>query len=87
MQPVYTGMRIVWDEPKRQANIAKHAMDFADLDAEFFLEAIVLPAKDGRYMAIGRLNGATTVVFVTLGTEAISIVSMRAASMKERKLL
>jgi uncharacterized protein len=42
MQPVYTGMRIVWDEPKRQANIAKHAMDFADLDAEFFLEAVVL---------------------------------------------
>jgi uncharacterized protein len=38
-------------------------------------------------MAIGTLNGATTVVFVTLGTEAISIVSMRAASMKERKLL
>lgn len=26
-------------------------------------------------------------LFVTLGTEAISIVSMRAASMKERKLL
>lgn len=62
-------------------------MDFTDLDIEFFLGAVVLPAKDGRHMAIGRLNGATTVVFVTLGGEAISIVSMRAASVKERKLL
>jgi uncharacterized DUF497 family protein len=24
-------MKIVWDEPKRQANIAKHGMDFADV--------------------------------------------------------
>jgi uncharacterized DUF497 family protein len=25
-------MKIVWDEPKRLANIANHEMDFADLD-------------------------------------------------------
>jgi hypothetical protein len=24
-------MRILWDEPKRLANIARHGMDFADL--------------------------------------------------------
>ncbi len=32
-------MLIVWDEPKRKANLAKHGMDFADLDAEF-LQAV-----------------------------------------------
>ncbi|WP_241656476.1 BrnT family toxin [Sphingomonas oligophenolica] len=44
---------IVWDEPKRQRNLAKHDLDFADLDEWFFLEAITAPAKDGRYIAIG----------------------------------
>lgn len=80
-------MEIVWDEPKRLSNFAKHKMDFADLDLDFFATAIIVPAKDGRLMAIGRLHGATTVVFVELGSEALSIMSMRPASAKERKLL
>ena len=24
-------MKIIWDEPKRQANIEKHGLDFADV--------------------------------------------------------
>jgi uncharacterized DUF497 family protein len=28
-------MKIVWDEPKRLANLARHGMDFADLDETF----------------------------------------------------
>lgn len=44
---------IVWDEPKRQSNLAKHGLDFADLDEAFFLSALVVPAKNGRHMAIG----------------------------------
>ena len=80
-------MLILWDEPKRLANIAKHGMDFADLDLAFFESALVIPAKGGRLAAIGNLDGATTVVFVTLGAEAISVISMRPASAKERGLL
>jgi uncharacterized DUF497 family protein len=34
-------MIITWDEPKRQINIARHAMDFADLDPAFFDNAII----------------------------------------------
>ena len=80
-------MIIVWDEPKRQANIAKHRMDFADLDAQFFASATVVPAKSGRYAAIGVLaDGTVTTIFATLGTEAISIISMRRASKKERAI-
>jgi len=30
-------MKIVWDEPKRLANIEKHGLDFAALDDEFSL--------------------------------------------------
>ena len=34
-------MRIVWDEPKRLANLARHGMDFAMLEEEFFENATV----------------------------------------------
>jgi len=81
-------MIITWDEPKRLANLAKHGMDFADLDLGFFLSSLVIPAKLGRHMAIGRnANGTIVVVFATLGTEGVSIISMRPASAKERRLL
>lgn len=79
-------MKLVWVEPKRLANLDKH-MDFADLDLAFFEGAVVVPARTGRQFAVGRLDDATTVVFVALGTEALSIISMRPASAKERRLL
>ncbi len=79
-------MKIVWDEPKRLTNLAKHGLDFADLDAAFFSEAALGPADQGRFVAIGECAGtAITVVFRPLGAEAISVISMRPASRKERK--
>jgi hypothetical protein len=36
---------IVWDEPKRLANIARHGMDFVDLDEAFFEGSVIVPAK------------------------------------------
>jgi uncharacterized DUF497 family protein len=81
-------LMIVWDEPKRQTNLAKHGLDFADLDETFFLASLVVPVKKSRHMAIGRLqDGTIAVVFAVLGTEGISLVSMRPASRKERELL
>lgn len=81
-------LMIVWDEPKRELNISKHGLDFADLDEEFFLASVVVPAKEGRHMAIGPLaDGAIAVVFVTLGAEGVSVISMRPVSRKERTLL
>jgi uncharacterized DUF497 family protein len=82
-------VKIVWDEPKRLANIAKHdGLDFADLDEMFFERSVIVPGKGNRLIAVGRLaNGVVVVVFVALGSEGVSIVSMRPASRKERKLL
>jgi uncharacterized DUF497 family protein len=82
-------VKIVWDEPKRLANIAKHdGLDFADLDEAFFERSMIMPGKDDRLIAVGRLaNGVVVVVFVTLGSEGVSVISMRPASRKERKLL
>lgn len=81
-------MKIVWDEIKRQANIKKHRLDFAALDEWFFHNAVVCAAKHGRLKAIGPLdNGVIAAIFVTLGTEGVSVISMRPASRHERRLL
>ena len=80
-------MKIVWDHPKRLANIAKHRLDFASLTEEFFADALIISAKSGRYRAIGKdVNGVISVVFATLGLETISVISMRPASKEERRL-
>jgi uncharacterized DUF497 family protein len=81
-------MKIVWDEPKRLANLDKHGLDFADLTLEFFLEAAIIPARSARFQAVGRLgDGTIVVIFATLGSEAISVISMRAARKDERSLI
>jgi len=81
-------MKIVWDEPKRLANLARHGMDFADLDETFFEASVVVPAKLGRQNAVGRhRSGIILVVFFALGTEGLSVISMRPASRKERRLI
>jgi uncharacterized DUF497 family protein len=81
-------MKILWDEPKRRANIDKHGLDFADLKLEFFIHSVIIQAKLNRYLAIGRISThAIAVVFVTLGREAVSVMSMRPASRSEKKKL
>ena len=68
-------MKIVWDEPKRLTNL-------------FFNRAVVYPAKLGRLMAIATFGGVTiSVIFKPLGSEAISIITMRRASAYERTLI
>lgn len=79
-------MEITWDEPKRLLNAQKHGLDFAELDVDFFVTAHVEPAKAGRSFAIGAFRGefVIAVVFRALGSEAISVISMRRASRHER---
>jgi uncharacterized DUF497 family protein len=59
-------------------------LDFADLNETFFDDALVLPSYNS---GIGKnIRGVIVVVFVVLGKEAVSVVSMRPASKNERKL-
>lgn len=81
-------MIILWDERKRAVKLAQHGMDFAALTVEFFLGSMVVPARDGRSMAIGRLDPDTiAVVCMVLGAEGVSVISMRPASARERRLI
>ena len=81
-------MYILWDEPKRLANLDKHQLDFRDLTLEFFDNATIFPVHDRRQAAVGWLAERTlTVIYFELGTEALSIISMRYASPKERTRL
>jgi uncharacterized protein len=81
-------MIIVWDELKRIVNLERHGMDFAEVDEAFFERSATVPAKLGRVIAVGQLHdGVIVVVFFRLGTEGISVISMRPASRHERKLV
>ena len=71
-------MKIVWDEPKRLANILKHGYDFATLDEAFFRKALYEPARGHRLFAYAPMGTRVIcVVFLPLGSEAVSIISMR----------
>lgn len=79
---------ITWDEPKRLATIATRGLDFADLTGDFFASSIIIPAKLGRYQAIGLLGPtAISVVFKPLGAQGIAVISMRHASAREREAI
>lgn len=85
-------MNIFWDTPKLDANLKEHKLHF-DLAYEFDWEdALYLPTypgRDGRKrtIAVGEIVGLTyTIIFSPLGTEAISIISLRRASKKERRM-
>ncbi|TKT80951.1 BrnT family toxin [Aquamicrobium sp. LC103] len=75
-------MKIVWDEPKRLANLDKHGLDFD------WAHAVIEGDRDRRFKAISYfVDGAAVVIYAALGSEAISIISFRPASAKERRRL
>jgi len=85
-------MRITWDEPKRLANIDAHGFDFAAAERFPWDHAMVRevrPSRHGtrRFQAIAALEGEiVSIIFSPLGTEGVSVISMRIAGKKERRL-
>lgn len=83
---------IVWDEPKRRRNVETHGLDFVDARDRFVWDgALILPTYPSRhgtprFAATGYLDGdLVTLVFAPLGTEALSFISLRPASRRERR--
>ncbi|MFH6786556.1 MULTISPECIES: BrnT family toxin [Methylobacterium] len=85
-------MSFTYDEPKRQANLAKHSFDFAEFEEAFdFDRYAILPIKPSRTdrvrrKLVGTWYGVTVVVVIVapLGSEATSLVSIRRANHEER---
>ena len=89
-------MHMVWDEAKRERNLLPepdgHGMDFVDARDRFEWDtALVLATYSGphggeRRVAIGFLDeDLVTLVFAPLGMEAVSAISLRPASNRERR--
>ena len=85
-------MLFAFDEPKRQANLAKHGFDLAAFETAFgfdrFLNIPAKPRRTGRarFKLIGLWHGDVVVVAIVspLGSEAIDIARVRRANGKER---
>ena len=81
-------MKLIFDPPKRLANLDKHGLDLEAVTDRFFETALVQVAKEGRFKAIGTIEGkAVALIFKPLGTEAFALISLRAASRNERSIL
>lgn len=62
--------------------------DFEDVYFFDWKNAVITTSHGGRFKAIGYYeDGTSVVVYALLGSEAISIISFRPASNKERKVL
>ncbi|MCK2127597.1 BrnT family toxin [Thauera aromatica] len=84
--------RLTWDEAKRQANLAKHGLDFAAagevLDSRYRLDIPVRRADEHRVMSISYALGFLAVLTVvhTGRKGAARIISFRRASREEREV-
>ncbi|MFT3812920.1 MAG: BrnT family toxin [Acidovorax sp.] len=83
---------LIWDEAKRQANLAKHGLDFADagevLDSRYRLDLPELRGTEQRTRSVSYALGFLAVLTVvhTGRDGAARIISLRRASRQEREV-
>ena len=84
-------MRFIWHEPKRQANLKKHGVDFADAERvftgpTFTFEDIREDYGEQRWVTLGLLGVKVMVIVHTEAEEEIRVISMREADKDEQQL-
>jgi len=78
-----------WDENKRQKNIHKHGVDFAEVCKMF--ESYTIDIEDTssygeqRFIAIGETQGRVLTVVYVCRNDKIRIISARKASKNEKR--
>lgn len=81
-------MEFEWNETKRLANLAKHGLDFADLD-EFDWNGPVIfqdirnDYGEVRFMALAEFQGRIHSVTYTMRDDVARVISFRRAHRKE----
>jgi uncharacterized DUF497 family protein len=83
-------MKFTWDEEKRQINIEKHGIDFAEVppmfDGNVFtIEDLRFDYGETRYITFGLLQYRVIVVAHTEDDNVIRIISARKATKNEEK--
>ncbi|MDN5870729.1 MAG: BrnT family toxin [Nitrococcus sp.] len=85
-------MRITWDEAKRERNLDKHGLDFADahwvLESPYRLDVPVARAGEARIQSFAYVFEVLTVLSLAYVArdEQIRIISFRKASAQEREV-
>lgn len=84
-------MIYTWDENKRQSNLVKHGLDFADAEKIFFGPVVLFEDTrndygEQRMIAIGLLDFAVVFVVHVESDDEIRIISMRRADSDETDL-
>jgi uncharacterized protein len=84
-------MRFLWHEPKRQASLKKHEMDFADAERVFSGPTFTFEDDredygEQRWVTLGLLGAKVVVIVHTETAEEIRIISMREADKDEQLL-
>ena len=81
-------MLFEWDETKRQANLAKHLIDFADAVKVFegpVFEKVQRRHGENRVLAVGLLEDVEIVVIYATRGKYHRIISARRANRNERQ--
>ena len=85
-------MLLEWDEQKREANLAKHGLDFADavkvLTAKERMDIQVVKNDEYRTVSFAYINDELTVLCLvyTQRVDTYRVISFRKASKKERSM-
>ncbi|HEY0784077.1 MAG TPA: BrnT family toxin [Thermoanaerobaculia bacterium] len=81
---------VTWDEPKRQANLRKHGLDFAECEAVF--DHPVFTTEDTRaaygeqrIRLLGWLDGRVVRLTYTERGETLHVISLREATRNEAR--
>ncbi len=84
-------MHLVWDETKREANLAKHGLDFADamlvLQSAYRLDVSVVRANEARIQTFAYVFDVLAVLSLAHAARdgETRIISFRRASADERE--
>ena len=84
-------MRFIWDETKRQTNLNKHGLDFADAEQVFSGPVAIFEDNresygEQRLIGIGMLTAVVVLIVHIESDETIRIISMREATSDETDL-
>ena len=77
-----------WDERKREANLLKHGVDFADASTAITAPHLVTLGRAGheaRWIALVKIGHRIVAVIYTLRNRSCRIISARVARRNERK--